>query len=222
MFATVSAQIADRRLSSQRTVGLVRSLEEATETAAAATFKGLAFVQMYATYEYAVRSGVQATLAALRATAVELRTLRRDLLALVLDSHWDSASASGRSRVWDSRMALIAHVDSRESTASVRDDLFPTDGSHYRVSQIRTIWKIFCVGVPVVPDPRLIAWIDELIENRNAISHGRRTPEDVGARYSWQEIGKRVDDTDAICRHVIGSLESHVLTGGLVRDPGGA
>ena len=91
MFATVSAGIADRHLSSQRTVALIKSLEETSNVTLASACKGLAFVQLYATYEYSVRSAVQATLIALRAAGVEMRTLRRELLALILDSHWDLA-----------------------------------------------------------------------------------------------------------------------------------
>ena len=215
MFATVSAGIADRRLSNQRTVTLIKSLEETSQIALASACKGLAFVQLYATYEYSVRSAVQATLVALRAAGVEIRTLRRDLLALVLDSHWDSVSNSGRKRVWDSRGALIASIDSGELTSTLRDDLFPTDGSHYRIQQLQTIWQIFSVSAPVVPERRLIGRVDELVENRNAISHGRITPEKVGRRYSWQEIASRVEDTDAIAGHVVSSLESHVQSGGL-------
>ena len=215
MFATVSAQIADRCLSSQKTVALIKSLEETSQVALASACKGLAFVQLYATYEYSVRSAVQATLVALCAAGVEIRTLRRNLLALVLDPHWDSASDSGRPHVWDSRMALIASLDSSELTSTLRDDLFPNDGSHYRIHQLRTIWKIFSVSGPVVSEPRLIGRIEELVENRNAISHGRLTPEEVGSRYSWQEVASRVNDTDTIAGHVVSSLESHVQSGGL-------
>ena len=96
MFATVSAGIADWHLSNQRTVALIKSLEETSQMTLASACKGLAFVQLYATYEYSVRSAVQATLVALGAAGVEIRTLHRDLLALVLDSHWKSVSSSGR------------------------------------------------------------------------------------------------------------------------------
>ena len=215
MFATVSAEIAARHLSNQRTVALIESLEEKSQMVLASACKGLIFVQLYATYEYSVSSAVQATLVALRTAGVEIRTLHRDLLALVLNSHWDSAANSKRSRVWDSRMALLSSIDSDELTSTLRDDLFPSDGSHYRIQQLHTIWKIFSVSGPVVSEPRLIGRIEELVENRNAISHGRRTSEEVGSRYSWQEIAKRVNDTDAIAGHIVSRLESHVQSGGL-------
>lgn len=219
MFATVSAVIADLHLSSQRTAKLIKSLETTSEGTLASACKGLVFVQLYAMYEYSVRSSVQATLLALRDADVGIQTIRRSLLALVLQSHWDSAANSRRERVWDSRMELIARADSSELTSTLRDDLFPSDGSHYRIQQLRTIWKIFSVSAPVVSESRLIGRIDELVENRNAISHGRLTPEEVGRRYSWQEIDGRVDDTAAIARHVVSSLERHVKSGGLFADP---
>ena len=215
MFAAVSARIADWHLSSQRTVTLIKSLEDDSQGKLASACKGLIFVQLYATHEYAVRSAVQATLVALSAAGVEIKTIRRNLLALVLESQWESAADSGRDRVWDSRMKLIATIDSSDPTPKLSDGLFPYDGSHYRIQQLHTIWKIFSVTGPVVSEPRLKGRIEELVENRNAISHGRRTPEEVGRRYSWQDIAHRVDDTNAIASHVVSRLESHVQSGGL-------
>ena len=50
MFATVSAEIAARHLSSQRTVALIESLEEKSQMVLASACKGLMFLQLYATY----------------------------------------------------------------------------------------------------------------------------------------------------------------------------
>ena len=221
MFATVLAEIASRHLSNQRTVTLIKSLEDTSQVGIAAAYKGLAFVQLYGTYEYSVCSAVQATLSALRAAGVEIRTLQRNVLALVLDACWQSAAEAGRGRVWERRLALIACVDSGELTSTLRNDLFPSDGSHYRVQQLRTIWEIFGVSAPVVPEARMIGVIEKLVENRNAVSHGRRTAEDVGREYSYADIAGLVEDTNAIAGHVVSSLEGHARSGGLVGAAGG-
>jgi len=216
MFAGVSSEIAVRRLSAQRMISLIEQLELASDTGTAAICKGFAFVQLYATYEFAVRASVQATLAGLRAAGLEIRSLRRELLALVLDPQWESASSSGRGRMWECRIALMSHMDAPELTSGIDDSLFPRDGSHYRVRQLQTIWRIFAITEPVVADTRYLGRIEEFVENRNAISHGRRTPEDVGRRFSRQEIADRVIDTDAICNHIVGVLEAHLRMGRLV------
>ena len=215
MFATVLREIADRHLSSQRTLKLIRSLEKTSQMELAATCKGLTFVQLYATYEYSVCSAVEATLVALSEADVEIRTLRRDLLPLILDSQWQSASEVSWKFVWDRRRTVIASIESTERTSTLKNDLFPKDGSHYRIRQLCTIWQVFSVSAPVVPEQRLIGRIDELVENRNAISHGRFTPEEVGGRYSVEDMAERVKDANAIAGHVVNSLEAHVRSGGL-------
>ncbi len=70
---------------------------------------------------------------------------------------------------------------------------------------------------PVVPESRLIGRIDELVENRNAIAHGRRTPEEVGGRYSTSEIEKRVDDIERITIYLVPEMETHYKAGGIRR-----
>jgi len=73
----------------------------------------------------------------------------------------------------------------------------------------------------VVPENRLLGRIEEMVENRNAITHGRRTPEDVGRGYSRLDIEERFTDLRRICEHVLGSLETHYNAGGLLAPVGG-
>ncbi len=69
----------------------------------------------------------------------------------------------------------------------------------------------------VVPDNRHLGRIEELVENRNAIAHGRETAEEVGRRYSTSELGKRIDDVFTLTKYIISTMESHYLTGALHR-----
>jgi hypothetical protein len=100
---------------------------------------------------------------------------------------------------------------------SLVDTAFPSDGSHFRARQIQTIWDIFGLTGPIVPDNKFIGRIDELVENRNAIAHGRRTSEDVGSGYSFDDMGKRVDDIEKISIHLLTEMENHYNNGGIRR-----
>lgn len=208
MFESVASEIASRMLAARMYVAHIEPLES-KDSALSATFKGLAFVQLYAIYEYTVRSGVQATLSAIRGDPLVIRELRHELLCLVLDPQWTSASTAGRSRRWDTRIALIRKVTSQEPTHALTDTLFPSDGSHYRIRQLHTIWNVFAIAEPVVPNARLIGRIEELVENRNAIAHGTRTAADVGRRYSCQDIALRVDDVEQICVYIVDTMRRH-------------
>lgn len=215
MFASVSSEIGARLLLSQRLVAAVAQLEQPAPDSAA-MLKGFCFVQMYAIYEYAVRSAVQAALASLKGSGRSMKELHAGVLCLVLESVWAAAAAAGAARVWDCRVEVLRRATSDESVAGIDDTLFPTDGSHYRVRQLHTIWQVLGVAGPVVPEPRLLGRIEEIVENRNAITHGRRTADDVGRGYSRLDIEERFNDLRNICEHVLGSLERHYSSGGML------
>lgn len=187
----------------------------AKATVAAATCRGLLFVELYGTYEYAVTRAVQAALDTIRRESLNYGEIRRSVLAIVLDAQFDSAAKSGRDRLWEQRIALLSAIDDDGQVAELRDSVFPNDGSHYRAQQLTTVWQVLGIASPVVPDRKFLGRINELVDNRNAIAHGRRTAHEVGARYSIAEMEKRVSDTEAITYHVIDTVKAHCMAGGL-------
>ena len=215
MFAAVINELGSRLLAAELLTKTIAELEE-SRSDAAVLLKGLAFVQMYSIYEFTVRGSVQATLSSLRASAAPAAKIRHEALSLVLDSSLSSAAQAGPARLWECRIDLLGRARSPDSATEFPDSLFPADGSHYRIRQLHTIWRVFGIGAPVVPDARLQGRIEEMVENRNAVAHGRRTADDVGRRYSLADIKDRMRDLGQICEHVLATLETHYNGGGLV------
>ena len=185
---------------------------------AAATSRGLLFVQLYGVYEYAVGASVQAALDFIRRGLLNCNDLKRSLLSLILDPDWSSARTVGPRKVWEARCRLIDRIHETTPLSSLQDTvLFPTDGSHYRRSQLITIWRVFGITSPIVPQARLLGRIDELVETRNAVAHGRQTAREAGRRHSDQDMQDRITDTDTIARYVIDTMDSHCSTGRLLR-----
>lgn len=213
MFGSLSGEIASRV--SQASMGIIAndSLQERYPLYVAAA-RGMAFVELYALYEFTVRGAVHATLAAVAKSGVPVGKLPPSLLALILEGQWQSVSSSGRGHVFSRRIELLQEACGGQDLPQFDETLFPTDGSHYRQKQLYTVWAIFGIAQPVVPDARHLGRIEELVENRNAIAHGRRTPVDVGRRYSRADIEVRVQDTAAICNHIVDTLRDHVAAGG--------
>ena len=180
---------------------------------AAATCRGLLFVLLYGIYEYSVRTAVQGGLDAIRRQNLSCSDLRRSLLSLVLDPHWDSVIKSGRERTWETRCDLIYRMDSGSPLLDLDNTLFPSDGSHYRQRQLYSIWKVFGITSPIVSTPRLLGRIEELVNTRNAIAHGRQTAHEAGQRHSHSDMQHRVDDIEIIVRHVIDTMDQHCANG---------
>lgn len=216
MFDITRTEIRARILAIKQLLALLRTFDQQKSLEAAAC-KGLTFVSLYGVYEYAIHSAVQAVLAAVRSDQLCPRDLHHRSLTLILNPGFSSASSAGRARMWRQRLDLVASLESTNSMHSLDDTLFPSDGSHYRVAQIETIWAVFGITVPVVPEPRLRGRIEELVENRNAIAHGRLTAEEVGRRYSTSEIEKRIEDIEKITVYVVTEMETHYNGGGVRR-----
>lgn len=216
MFSQYSTEVSGRFLASRKLLGLAQSIETSSRHEAALC-KGLMFVQIYGAYEFAVRSGVQGLLALIQTDGLSPRMLHMKVLTLVLDAKFKAVAEAGRRRIWDQRLALLAETDSAVAIEGLDDTLFPSDGSHYRIDQLQTIWKLFGITTPVVPQLRLLGRIEELVENRNAIAHGRRTADEVGGRYSTQDIGARIDDIESVALYVLNQLEGHYSSGGVRR-----
>lgn len=219
MFEAARREVRERTLGSRRLLSSVQILGTSRPLEVAA-YKGLILVQLYGVYEYAVQSAVRATLSAISSDRPCAQDLHRAALTLILNSPFLSVVDSGRRTMWQKRLSLVASLESPAPLAPFDDTIFPSDGSQYRVKQLQTIWSIFgldALGVPVVPEARVLGRIEELVENRNAISHGRRTPEEVGGRYSTAEIEGQITDIEKLALYIITAMEDHYKAGGVRR-----
>jgi len=208
MFHIIKRELNERMLVTRKLANHVRSLDP-EGLPLAATFKGLTFVQLYATYEHVVRGSVQSMLSSISAETPEYRHLKAHVLSLALDARFEATSNCGPRRRWETRIALLEEATSANPASAIPDTAFPSDGSHYRVRQLQTIWRVFGIAEPVVPESKHNGRIEELVENRNAIAHGRSTAEEVGRRYSDPDISDCIDDIDAICLHILTTVHMH-------------
>jgi hypothetical protein len=206
VFAVIRSEVATRHLATRQWYGAVAT----APAPAPVVSKGLVFVQNYALYEYSLVSSLAAALATAKTHGLTLNDVRHELLALILSSEFDSAADSSQDKRWSQRIELFRRVRCHEQIGAGRfEGIFPTDGSHFRTRQLETIWSLLGIAVPIVATPRHRGRIDEMVEHRNAIAHGRESPDVIGRRFSEAEIHSRIDDTAALCVHIIDTLEIH-------------
>ncbi len=205
MYSEIRAGILDRVFSTQL---FLQSAASLAVPRASPLSKGLVFVQLYAVHEYAIQSSVMTALASIASHRIPVQKLKRGLQSLAVDHELIGLAACARSSSWSRRLALLEKLES-ESPADFEAITFPADGSHYRPAQILTLWTLFELPPPAFPHSKWIGRIDEFVEHRNAIAHGRETADKIGCRFTDAEIAERITDTQAICLHVVNSFEDH-------------
>ena len=180
-----------------------------------AVSKGLLFVQLYAIWEYSVRSAVQAGINELNKLAKPASALRPELLGIGLDEALSAMHDSDQTKnKWDRRIRFFQRlVDPLPVVASGEVMPNPGVGRFYRPGHLNVIWAVFGITQPTVPNGRLLGLIEELIENRHAIAHGRETAANVGRRYTILELHDKVAGTQVACLHILQVMESHCSHG---------
>jgi HEPN superfamily RiboL-PSP-like protein len=187
----------------------------------AAVAKGLAFVHMYAAYEHCFCGSVQAGILTLNGMAIPHCDVRRELLSLTMDARINSAIDSDKTRnKWANRFALFEYLFSNEP-AEVTIGLIPGNYEHYKYAHLQIVWRAFGLPLPVLPEPRLMGFVDEMVDHRNAVAHGRKTPYEVGRGYTAGDIDDRVKFTETVCLHLIAAVEQHFADAQNLKQPVG-
>src|SRR4051812_25154068 len=75
--------------------------------------KGLAFVEMYAFYEFAVHAAVRSALTAVKSANFGHSSVSADLQCLIFDAEFESCSQLGKSQRWKARKAMFQRLQSQ-------------------------------------------------------------------------------------------------------------
>lgn len=171
------------------------------------TAKGLAFVEIYAVYEYTVKGVMRSAINVIASHAHTYSSLRPSLLTVFLDPELQSLRNVAARNVWDSRLKLLDRSASSQPITAVAT--LPVDGNHFRHPQVELILQVLGVKRTLTLRRRHLYVIDDVVNKRNLVSHGEETAKDVGSRYSRQDIGKIILIMEKVCLRLIEIVSQH-------------
>jgi len=182
-----------------------------------ATAKGFMFVEVYAIYEYTVKTAVRTAIDSLNSKQHRLSDLTPSLLALYLDPELRSLRDTGNRGIWTARQAIFARAFSKDHAHIELDTKPPDDGTHFRYSHLQTIVAVF--NIKRLPIRRLQHQnrINEVVGHRNQIAHGSETAEDVGRRYTRDDVLKMLRQMQSVCNCIVAVFDHYCSTPKLQR-----
>ncbi len=173
-------------------------------------YKGLFFVYMYGIWESVVKQVVFQTIDALNISNDPIEKCNFDLYALIFSREYDALFNAGSQSKWEKRWAISTKLNNNE-TINIDTALMPTDGKNIRFRQLESIAKSFGIREPVIPRPELGGRLQEVVNNRNWIAHGDKTPSEVGASYTVNDIRNRCEQIEELSFYVIDTYEHYIL-----------
>lgn len=204
MFLEIRAEIEDRF----RLLRHAFALSRGSPKEPSALVKGLVFVQMYAIYEFAVRSAAEEAIKAINSANCSLDSLRPSMLAIYLDGEFQSLRDCGRKDVWSKRLQIAERATSKD-IAIASTSILPHLGQHFRTDDLQFLFRV--LGICRMPVRRKSHFqrINEVVRLRNDIAHGLETADKIGRNFTRADIRHRIDQMDSICRCVVSIIESH-------------
>ncbi|MCD5362569.1 MAE_28990/MAE_18760 family HEPN-like nuclease [Chromobacterium aquaticum] len=198
-------EISERFRQAKDLIDFAKRLEEGCD-ARSSCIKGMVFVSLYAVVEFSVTRTCEYYFEKIHMSEKKFSEFTTGVACLMLEPFFKS---------------LIEKKD-LFSKKNVLDKFFlgnavPIGVGVYPVSssanigyvQIKDMWRL--IGLPGEGKPQGVTgvYFDEIKDKRNAVSHGRVTAQEVGARYSIMDLEKRLDFVEKFYVHLLEAFSSY-------------
>jgi hypothetical protein len=155
--------------------------------------RGIAIVLLFASYENLLTGICRGLLESAVRLRVGTRRLKSGIRLFAIHRDLQAIKDLPEVRIWrDKGLKLIESV-SNSRTCTVDVDIFPSDGSFMKSSQVRLFCQLFELGDPASILKEVWLKLDTIVTQRNGIAHGRLAPEEVGRHYTITDLRSLID-----------------------------
>lgn len=152
------------------------------------TARGLSMVMLFAAYEKLLKSTCVSLLEAAGAIGVKNRRLHPGLRLFAVYPLLQGVNASGKNAIWSNHGPEIVKRLAEGDCSQIATSVFPDDGSFMKPSQVELFCELFRLGHPARVLREVWPRLDQVVRDRNAVAHGNETAEQVGRRYSFDDV----------------------------------
>lgn len=210
MFENIQFGVQERIAASRVIFNAIRDpvpIQSQEQQAIDNVLKGTFFVLLYGTLEYSITSVVSDTIQCINEKNINHDLVKPRLLSLSLDPFCNSIR-DGRSKKWVHQHKLFTKLE-EPTSFNAETYIFPAERGNIKCKQLAFIWEVFDIKVPLFPDERYRSYFDALAEHRMAISHGRKTPQEIGRNVSKNELRAYLNAINHWCSYLFSCFETY-------------
>ena len=178
--------------------------------------RGQYYVHLYGALEKTINETVEHTLLVINAKNVCNHHFKTGFNAISLHPKMQGFKTSGFKDYFNRSAEIFSLIDSN-SVLDINNTIFSNALQNVWHSTIQETLQ--CFGIQEVNfSPRVRATIDEIVENRNAVAHGRETPSTIGERHRVDVLRVKTNEIRDVAEKIIDIFEAYISTGGFLRD----
>ena len=175
----------------------------------AVILRGLFYVLLYGGFEFAVNQIVSATLREISSAAVDIAKLEQSFFSLALNAQLMSIESGANQAKFERRLRLF-EAQAQILPCAIDDTVLSMYLQNIDRDSLEQVFACFGITSPVVPAPRCFGYLNELVEKRRAVSHGRSGAEEAGRGYRSEELLRRLDAVLDVVAHLESTFATYI------------
>lgn len=169
--------------------------------------KGMFFVILYGALEKSTHELLQLLLVKIKALQPKNKHVVLAFNVISMARRWKSVKDTGYKDIFPKMSEFFSCLDSTEYLG-IDETLFAGLLQNIWADTIEEVVKALGVpGFKLTIGDRAV--VDELVENRNAIAHGRESVSSIGGRYRSDDLRKKLEDIQSLIVKLIDRVETY-------------
>jgi hypothetical protein len=166
--------------------------------------RGLFFVQLYGTFEAIILMTMVALLRSIKSMAPEAQDIENTFYVVALSSNWKSIKDQGYRKIF-SQMRNFFDFQKSEKLCEIDENLFSLYLQNISGSAIEELYVALGMELDLPISTRVL--LNELVDNRNKVAHGRESAAVVGGRYSINDLQNKFGQVQEFTLSFIDTIE---------------
>jgi len=170
--------------------------------------RGLFYVHLYSALEKVVNETVEQAILLIKSERVKNRHFENAFNVISLNSKMQSFKQCGYKDYFFKSAEVFESLDS-ESSFDISNTIFSQNLQNVWYKTIQDTIRSFG-ATPIAVDPRIKLTINEIVDKRNAVAHGRETPVAVGERHRTDVLRTKTQEIQLVAEQVICTFEDYI------------
>ena len=169
--------------------------------------RGLFYVQLYASLEKTVNEIIENTLIHIGTKSVQFKHYTSPFYSISLVDKLKSFKDSGHSNFFKKAFEVFSESSS-SNVPSLNESVFANNLQNIWTNTVIEVCNSFGIKELSIT-PRVRATIDEIVDKRNAVAHGRESAVVIGERHRTDVLRTKMEIIITFCDHLIDAFEDY-------------
>ncbi len=171
--------------------------------------RGLYYVHLYSALEKVVNETVEQALLVIESNNIPNHKYQTKFNVIALNGKMMAFKNCGSKDYFNKSIDIFNSVSSLE-VFNINNTVLSGTLQNVWFNTIQTTLESFCINHLSV-DPRVRFTVDEVVDKRNAVAHGRETPVEVGERFRCEVLRKKTADIQLVSDMFLEAFENYLI-----------